>query len=195
MNTEAILPKEKIILAAIECINRDGIQKVTTRSIAKQADVNSAAINYYFGTKDKLLAIALGRTLDEMSKMPEEILDSQDLSPCLRLEAFFTAVFDGVVLWPGITKAHFYPPFLENDFDSPSVRRINDFLESITEKITGLEMKDPDINLKTALIQIMSAIVFPGIMPGMFDQFSRIDFKDAAARKAYVSDLIGRYFV
>ncbi len=195
MSTEEISPREKIILAAIECINRDGIQKVTTRSIAKQAEVNSAAINYYFGTKDKLVDIALGRTLDEMSKMPEEILDSGELSPRLRLEAFFTAVFDGVVLWPGITKAHFYPPFLENDFDSPSVQRINAFLESVTQKIKGLEMRDPQIDLKTALVQIMSAIVFPGLMPGMFDDFSRIDFKDAAARKAYVSDLIGRYFI
>jgi AcrR family transcriptional regulator len=195
MSTEEISPKERIILAAIECINRDGIQNITTRSIAKQADVNSAAINYYFGTKDRLVDIALGRTLDEMSKMPEEILDSGELSPRLRLEAFFTAVFDGVVLWPGITKAHFYPPFLENNFDSPSVQRINAFLESITQKIKGLEMRNPQTDLKTALVQIMSAIVFPGLMPGVFDDFSRIDFKDAAARKAYVSDLIGRYFV
>ncbi len=195
MNTEAKTAREKIILATIECVNRDGIQKVTTRSIAKQAGVNSAAINYYFGAKDKLVDIALERTLDEMSKMPEEILDSGDLSSRLRLEAFFTAVFDGVILWPGITKAHFYPPFLENDFDSPSVRRINAFLESITEKTKGLEMRDPQIDLRTALTQIMSAIVFPGIMPGMFDEFSRIDFNDAAARKVYVSDLVRRYFV
>ena len=38
--------KSKIIAATIDCIEREGIQTLTIRKIAREAGVNSAAINY-----------------------------------------------------------------------------------------------------------------------------------------------------
>ena len=46
MVQERELAKKKIIFAAISCIQRDGIQGLTTRR-AKEAGVNNASINYY----------------------------------------------------------------------------------------------------------------------------------------------------
>ena len=43
MSDEKMTVREKIIFAVIECIEREGIQGVTTRSIVKEADVNIAA--------------------------------------------------------------------------------------------------------------------------------------------------------
>ena len=40
--------REKIILAAIGCIEKDGLRRVTIRGIARAAGANSAAISYYF---------------------------------------------------------------------------------------------------------------------------------------------------
>ncbi|MDP4095119.1 MAG: TetR family transcriptional regulator, partial [Bacillota bacterium] len=55
MNSEEKNAKERIILATIELIEKKGINSITTRGIASTANVNSAAINYYFGSKEKLL--------------------------------------------------------------------------------------------------------------------------------------------
>lgn len=44
MSAENISVGHKIILAAIECIEREGMQAVTIRAIAKKAEVNVAAI-------------------------------------------------------------------------------------------------------------------------------------------------------
>jgi AcrR family transcriptional regulator len=54
------------VLAALTCIERDGIEATGIREIAREAGVNSAAINYYFQSKDKLLAIALERSLEQL---------------------------------------------------------------------------------------------------------------------------------
>ena len=52
-------PRDRIIATTINIIGQEGIQNLTTRSIAKAAAVNIAAINYYFGSKDKLVELAL----------------------------------------------------------------------------------------------------------------------------------------
>jgi AcrR family transcriptional regulator len=50
---------EHLVRAAVACIRRDGIEGVTTRAIAREAGMNIAAVNYYFASKDALVAIAL----------------------------------------------------------------------------------------------------------------------------------------
>ena len=51
MSTEEQSIRERIFLATLTCIERDGLDSMTVRDIAKEANVNTAAINYYFGTK------------------------------------------------------------------------------------------------------------------------------------------------
>ena len=56
--TEKTATRGLIIEAVIDCIEKYGIDKVTTRRIAEQAGTNIASINYYFRSKDVLLAAA-----------------------------------------------------------------------------------------------------------------------------------------
>ncbi|MBG08260.1 MAG: hypothetical protein CME68_05845 [Halobacteriovoraceae bacterium] len=58
--------KEKILTVTEALILNDGIEKVSIRSIAKQASVNIASINYYFSSKRDLLAEILKRKLDNL---------------------------------------------------------------------------------------------------------------------------------
>jgi AcrR family transcriptional regulator len=46
--------RERILDTAEQLFAREGVMAVTLRSIAAAADVNVAAVNYYFGTKEKL---------------------------------------------------------------------------------------------------------------------------------------------
>ncbi len=46
--------RERILDTAEQLFAREGVMAVTLRSIASAADVNVAAVNYYFGSKEKL---------------------------------------------------------------------------------------------------------------------------------------------
>jgi len=46
--------KERILRAAFEVFAKRGFHNTTVRDICQKADVNVAAINYYFNTKEKL---------------------------------------------------------------------------------------------------------------------------------------------
>ena len=48
-------PQERIVLATIQSIEQYGVSRATVRRSADVAGVNVAAINYYFGSKDRLL--------------------------------------------------------------------------------------------------------------------------------------------
>ena len=57
MKTGAASPpgaRERILDTAEQLFAREGVMAVTLRSIAAAADVNVAAVNYYFGSKEKL---------------------------------------------------------------------------------------------------------------------------------------------
>ena len=59
--------KEKIIEAAGIMIKENtDVNKITVRGIAKLAGVGTGLINYYFGSKDNLLAAAIEKRVDEM---------------------------------------------------------------------------------------------------------------------------------
>ncbi len=47
-----ITTEEKIILAAINCIEKYGLENTTIRKIGEEAGTNSASISYYFRSKD-----------------------------------------------------------------------------------------------------------------------------------------------
>lgn len=194
ISQEELSPRERIMYAAIDCIEREGIQSLTIRKIAKEAGVNSAAINYYFRSKERLIEGALRQTMNEMSAMPEEILDLEDMAPLERLQAFFEAIMEGVIRWPGITKAHLYDPLIRGNYNTLFVRRFNTFLNDLVSKIKGVKYKDKDKDLSMAVIQIMSAIVLPAVMPRLFRSFAKVNFEDAKTRKLYVANLLGQYF-
>jgi AcrR family transcriptional regulator len=184
--------REKIIVAAIECIEAHGLESLTIRSIAAKAGVNSAAINYYFGTKEKLVEEALNRALEDFKKTPEEILQTDDLDLKDRLQGFFGAFFDGLVRWPRIVKAHLQSPLLDGDYGSPFCDTFNSFLTDLLHRLEEMPLVEHEQNPRLRIIQSISAVLIPGLMPGLFQYFAGLDFADPEARRSYVEDLINR---
>jgi AcrR family transcriptional regulator len=122
MSTEDVSVQGKIIDATIECIEREGIQAVTIRKIAKLAGVNSAAINYYFRSKEKLVEEVKRSTLEHVFEDWREILNDESRSVRERLFLLFTDYMEGAVMYPGISKAHMWEPLVDNNYDSLFVR-------------------------------------------------------------------------
>ncbi len=55
--------RERLLEAAIECLQELGYARTTTRAIVSRADSHVPAVNYYFGSKDRLLEEAIVEAL------------------------------------------------------------------------------------------------------------------------------------
>lgn len=72
--------RERLLEAAISCLQEHGWAKTTTRVIVARAGMQIPSVNYYFGTKDTLLADAVveglrrwgATTMDAIAQDPDE---------------------------------------------------------------------------------------------------------------------------
>jgi AcrR family transcriptional regulator len=68
--------REQILLAAKIALARDGYEKITTRSIAKEAQVNIATLHYYFGTKEALLDETISYSKERFREVLEKAIEA-----------------------------------------------------------------------------------------------------------------------
>lgn len=81
--------RQRILEAAGEIFAENGFRQTTIRQISGKADVNIAAINYYFQSKDNLYLETLRCWKDiAFEKYPRELGTSEDDPPEKRLEGF-----------------------------------------------------------------------------------------------------------
>ncbi len=186
--------RDRIFEAAVECLEHDGLKKMTVRKIATLAGVNSAAINYYFGTKEALVGLIMRKTLDEMIKMPAELFASASGSFGERLESFFIGYLEGLFRWRGVSRAHLYAPLIEGRYDTEFMHAFDVFFEALLAQLTRLDSGLAIERLRLQLIQVFSAILFPGLMPKVFIGFAGLDFDDVDTRRDYVRGVVRIFF-
>jgi AcrR family transcriptional regulator len=72
----AVETKERILDAAETLFMEHGYEATSLRALTAAADVNLAAVNYHFGTKEELFQAVLTRRLDPMNQRRLELLSS-----------------------------------------------------------------------------------------------------------------------
>ena len=185
--------QKKIIEAAISCIERDGLHNVTIRSIAREAGVNSAAISYYFRSKDRLIVEALKTTLANAFGDWEILLDGRGKDLEQRFRSVLLEVLEGALRLPGIVKAHLYDTFINGSKSSLFITRFTGFLARISNELRGRFPRKSPRELGAEAVQLVSAVLLPGIMPQLFRKTAGFDLTDARAREEYVDGLVKRY--
>ena len=194
MSNEDASVQSKIVEATIECIEREGIQAVTIRKIAKLAGVNSAAINYYFRSKERLVEEVKRQTVEHVFEDWREIINDENRSVRERLFLLFTDYMEGAIMYPGISKAHMWEPMMDNNYDSLFVRLLNGFLEELTRKVALELRREPD-ELKLAVIHMFSGLSMAVLMPDLYQRFyNGRSFKEAKVRRALIEHVLKLYF-
>lgn len=190
MNEKPANVEDKIILATIECIEKYGISGATNRQIALAADVNIAAINYYFRTKEVLIRRCLEITLKNAFDL-SDIPSLPEGSAQERCIAILMDLITGGYHYPGITRFHFYNLLAEGKYDALLVEHVNRFIHDLAEDLhthgCGLAMDE----LNLALTQIVSAIFLLILAPNLFEHQHGIK-DDPGASLAYVTRLVNR---
>jgi AcrR family transcriptional regulator len=195
MSSEEKSVREKIILATFSCIEKEGIHSLTTRSIAKEAGVNSAAINYYFGTKEKLIDEALRYAIDNALGDTTEIMTGQHDDPNLNLYIAFSFFFSGMLRYPGLIKALFYDPFVADDYTGSFIKRFSVLLDGFVQRTEPLIPEENRADLKLSLIQMCSSIITIGLFPSLFQDFLGFNFRDPNRQKEYIEHLFQHYYL
>ena len=161
-------PRQLIIEAVVACIEKYGIDKLTTRKIAEEAGTNIASINYYFRSKEELVAETLTTTINHMMEdVFAAIADTgKPFEETLR-EVFFYLI-DGATRFPGISTAHLYAAVVEKRYDSPGGQAIVRVFERLAERaVKELPQKDPE-EIRFQMAQVVSSIMFSMLAPGFF---------------------------
>jgi AcrR family transcriptional regulator len=176
----------RILNAALDLIEREGISKVTTRAIAELAEVNIASINYYYRSKDALIDEAIGQSWAHMMEDIEELLGFEPWDPTKALLALATYLIEGAASHPTITRA--------NLFDSKGLPNLS-IAEGLGELIGriaartcahfGLGTDDAALNRTHALV---SALVFPSLIPLKPDRLAT-----PAARSSFAAAVVEDY--
>ncbi len=181
--------KQHILEAAITAIEKYGVQNVTTRTIAQEASVNNAALHYYYGTKERLVAEALALTLDHMLEDTDAILSGAgDLRE--RLRALFEYIIEGAIRYPNLIRAHLSGALMEGDSNSPFLRLLDAWLERTSSELEDALPPAPKRNIRFGVYAAFSAIVMAGLLPGSAQAAAAINLRDEAARSQAIEAIL-----
>lgn len=91
MSLQHFSTKDRILHAAEELFAQQGFASTSLRQVTSRADVNIAAVNYHFGSKDNLVNEVFRRRMDEMSAQRLEALEAATRTAPRQLEPVLAA--------------------------------------------------------------------------------------------------------
>lgn len=185
--------QEKLILATLACIEEEGMHSVTIRKIAKQANVNSAAISYHFGTKKELVERALQFSLDHSYADVKEIFEAKEDDPYMILKKLFIYLLDGAIRNPRITKAHFYNPFINNFYHIEIQEWSNNVFNLLFDKLNPLLPHLTEVELKYSISQMISVVMFKSFFTDFSKGFLKADLRDSKTQEEYINHLVNTF--
>ncbi|MDR3645774.1 MAG: TetR family transcriptional regulator [Clostridia bacterium] len=182
----------RILEAAIACIEEYGLHGTTIRRIAAKASVNTAAINYYFRTKEQLLDRVMELTLNNAFDW-SDLTDTENLPPKERLLSIIRHLNAGAQHFPELCRAHFDETIVNGNYDTRSITRLNEFMEQLFRELKGKGCTMSDEELKFSIEQVFVAGIFgAGMMPGVSRSFLGLDLTRESERERYLRHLVDR---
>jgi AcrR family transcriptional regulator len=194
-------PAERILAAALTCMERDGIEATGIRDIAREAGVNSAAINYYFRSKDNLIRLALERSLENAfdgTISDFDRLRSEGVPTRVALELVMDDYVSHIGGFPRLAYAHLRDALVNQAYEGDAVQRLNAFLEQLLERLLPQResqheapgKSEQTAELRLLLVQAWGGLLLFGVLPRLLDPFLTLDFSDAEVRARYLSRLL-----
>jgi AcrR family transcriptional regulator len=180
-------PRERLIEATITEIERHGLSQLTVRAVAAAAEMNIAAVNYHFRSKQALVAAALESSIVHMLEDTDTILARLSEGPEGVLGELFGYYLEGCLRFPRISKAHLHDAFVADDYGGTFPRRFAPVLERLRDSLCTLL---PELDTAAAarrVIAALSAVFFPAFFTPLFQCLSALDTSEA--RELYAREL------
>jgi TetR/AcrR family transcriptional regulator, regulator of cefoperazone and chloramphenicol sensitivity len=183
--------KDRILNATLNIISNDGFQHVTIRKIAQTANVNIAAINYHFGSKDAVINEALEYLMVQAKKIFDHLKDI-NTPPKLRLKNFLENYSKSLETYPDQIKNLIYQSIYEKN---SSRNTYQDYLKTegiflIRKTIQELSPNDTDSVLTLKSIQLLSCLSFPILLGKRGCEIFNMDITQPELRTLYIQLII-----
>ncbi|MGK3992467.1 TetR/AcrR family transcriptional regulator [Sorangium sp. So ce1024] len=180
-------PRQRLVAAAIDQIEKHGVGQVTVRKIAAAAGVNIAAVNYYFRSKEALLAAALDGSIQHMLEDSEDFLARMPGDPQEALSGLLGYYLEGSLRYPNVGRAHLHGAFHADDYSGPFPTLFAPVMERLRDLVQAAV---PGLDERAAarrVVAALSAVFFPAFFAGLYRGLNALG--SPADRLAYVREL------
>lgn len=183
--------RQQILNVTLELLKTEDFEEITVRKIAKRANVNVALINYYFGSKDKLLNSAV-QILVTSFKEAFSILDTEGMDPREKLKTFLMKYLTISRQYPFIVRRLVAKdPFL---FDSQKeffefIKAIG--LRSLLRTVGEISGETDQEKLTIMTSHLLGASFLPMLLEPLYKSITGFPFPDEETR---IDILLKNYF-
>jgi AcrR family transcriptional regulator len=144
--------KDRILDAAERLFARDGFEATSLRAITAEAQVNLAAVNYHFQSKEALVQAVIGRRMGPLNAQRLALLDAYEAQAsgvALPLEQITDAFLRPIVEMVG-SHAHEFVPLVGRIYTEPgdfAARLYKQQFESLAQRFVPAFMRAlPDLS-------------------------------------------------
>lgn len=192
-NTEI---KRKIITATKELLHDNGY--VTIKDIADRCFINIAAVNYHFGSKEKLIEIVIGEILDDikshMMMEMNQVLNKVSMADFLEevISYIYNFALDNVGILSYL--------FLTREQQIPSTNQLletffadNEFTKLVYKNLKLNTDSNNDKELMAKYVMIFSSLALPlfiQLIQKDSDSEHLISFRDPEFKQFYLKQLL-----
>ena len=168
--------RERIYLATLALIDKVGVGRITTRVIAATAGVNVASINYYYRSKDILLAEVLKASWEHTIGDLRAFLNREPWDPETCLGELADYLLEGGRSHPMVTRAHFLG--FDGGHDEGQLCRfgagpgLRSIIEEIAARLASARSLPCDEALVLKTASFMASLVYPVLLPEAFPSLS-----------------------
>lgn len=182
--------KEKIIQVTEDMLTRLPMPEVTVREIAKMADVNIAAIHYYFSTKEILYNAAIEKIMSRniaewITAHPLD--DNSDISYLIELVVF---LHEGCIKYPEFAKTRVWNT-LANDHTNDTNQKVFMTMLKAAEKLK-LENDTDRLKIKVSLLYASLASISSSSAD--LTVFTGLQLNNEQSLRSYIEEVVGIIF-
>ncbi|NLO21700.1 MAG: TetR/AcrR family transcriptional regulator [Syntrophomonadaceae bacterium] len=191
MQNEYSSTKKRIIGAALKIIASEGFHKITIRKIASLAEVNVAAVNYHFGSKEQLVNEALHNITQQLINT-FNVLKQPDMDVEDRLRTFLHAYASIISRYPDVIKNY----VMQSITDYGLSGEYESFIQAegyalIKNTIRQMKPEDTECMIEMRIMQMMGSMAFPILVANRSIALNNFDSAHDEVRSHYVEIIIG----
>lgn len=168
--TETVEARDRILKATLDMLQEGGVEAVTVRKVASEAEVGIGLINYHFGSKDELLFEAVNSIVGDSAARWYQPFSHPDLDAETRLRQLFRESVKWVGDYPDYFRIAVKHELLEGSFEVPQL------ILPLLREMFGGEKKELELRLLAfSLIVTMQMTL---MRPEAFRRYSGVDILD-----------------
>jgi AcrR family transcriptional regulator len=161
----------KLVQATIVTLMQYGVEGATVRRIVAEAGVNIAAVNYHFGSKDRLLQEAFDLTVHEAFTKSlhevEQFIAEQGGDVMEGTRVFFRDYLPNAFGWARIAVAHLREALLNQDYSGRAVVESRHFVEEFY-RLARPGMRGSEEEMRLRVEHVWATIFLFSLLPQIY---------------------------